>query len=135
MKLKFQSGGTFVPPYVVYQPHILPDSYEEATSKGSKSAKSEDTGMKDLYKLLEGLNGLPGDVSAASVALEQLFNNVHKKINDPRYMSGTQSIASEYLKINNLVSNIKYQAEQFEKARDTAIQKGSIHEFAIDATG
>ena len=75
MKLKFQSGGTFVPPYVVYQPHIMPDS--EGIQHGSKASKKEKSSseMKDIFKLLEGLEGLPGDVAAASTALEQLFSS------------------------------------------------------------
>lgn len=137
MKLKFQSGGTFVPPYVVYQPHIMPDS--EGIQHGSKTGKKEKSSseMKDIFKLLEGLEGLPGDVAAASTALEQLFSSVQKKLDNPGIMSfgGTQSIVSEYMKIINLTSSIKSHAKEFEKARDNAVQKGSINEIAIDSVG
>lgn len=137
MKLKFQSGGTFVPSYVVYQPHIMPDS--EGIQYGSKTGKKEKSSseMKDIFKLLEGLEGLPGDVAAASTALEQLFSSVQKKLDNPGIMSfgGTQSIVSEYMKIINLTSSIKSHAKEFEKARDNAVQKGSINEIAIDSVG
>ena len=136
MKLKFQQGGTFVPPYVIYQPHILPDSVEESSSsKGSKSSKSGSSEMKDMFKLLEGLNGLPGDMMAASGALEQLFNSVQKKLDNPGLMGGTQSIVSEYMKIINLTSGLKSHAEEYTKARDIATEKGSIREYAIDSAG
>lgn len=137
MKLKFQSGGTFVPPYVVYQPHIMPDS--EGIQHGSKAGKKEKSSseMKDIFKLLEGLEGLPGDVAAASTALEQLFSSVQKKLDNPGIMSfgGTQSIVNEYMKIINLTSSIKSHAKEFEKARDNAVSKGSINEIAIDSVG
>ena len=137
MKLKFQSGGTFVPPYVVYQPHIMPDS--EGIQHGSKAGKKEKSSseMKDIFKLLEGLEGLPGDVAAASTALEQLFSSVQKKLDNPGIMSfgGTQSIVNEYMKIINLTSSIKSHAREFEKARDNAVSKGSINEIAIDSVG
>jgi hypothetical protein len=69
--------------------------------------------MKDMFKLLEGLNGLPGDMLAASGALEQLFNSVQKKLDNPGLMGGTQSIVSEYMKIINLTSGLKSHAEEY----------------------
>jgi hypothetical protein len=50
-------------------------------------------------------------------------------------MGDTDSIAFEYLKALNLVSKLKYEAENFVKARDHAIEKGSLTEYAINSKG
>lgn len=135
MKLKYQQGGTFVPPFAVYQPFILPTAEEQSSSNASKKSSSDGIDMGDVYKLLDDLKGLPGDVGAAQSTLVQLFSNIEQKLTNSSVFGGTSSIASEYMQLVNLIGNIKFQRQQYDEAQKTAVQKGSIHEAAIDKHG
>lgn len=136
--MKFQQGGVFTPPFVVYQPSApIPTTTETTTSK--KESKKDDLGidLKDILGLMKDLKGLKGDEDAAFTALEQLFGNIEYKLNNPELVGigGTGSIATDYLKIIRLVDNIKHQATEFTKARDTAIANNNLSEAAIDSRG
>lgn len=140
MILKYQQGGVFTPPFVVYQPSApITTTTTETTSK--KEAK-KDLGidLKDVLGLIKDLGGLDGDEVAASEALNQLFTSIEYKLNNPELaelggFGGTGSIASEYLKIVRLVDNIKRQASEFTKARDIAITNNNLSEAAVDSRG
>ena len=134
MKLRFQSGGTFVPPYVVYQPQILPNGEGSSGSKKSSNDK-DDLNMKDIYDLIKDLKGLPGDMTYASNAMGRLLSNIEQKLNNPMMYGGTSSITAEYMQLLNLVGDIKFQKEKYDKAYDTAVANGSIYEAAINSRG
>ena len=136
--MKFQQGGVFTPPFVVYQPSApIPTTTETTTSKKESKKDSLGIDLKDILGLMKDLKGLKGDEDAAFSALEQLFGNIEYKLNNPELISfgGTGSIATDYLKIIRLVDNIKHQATEFTKARDTAIANNSLSEAAIDSRG
>lgn len=136
MKLKYQQGGTFVPPFAVYQPFVIPTAEEETSTKtSSKGSGDKGIGMKDIYSIFEDLKGLPGDRQAIMSTLSSLLGNIEYKLNNPDMFGGTGSIANEYLQALNYVGNLRFQHDEFIKARDTAIQKGSLHEVAIDSMG
>lgn len=138
MILKYQQGGVFTPPFVVYQPSA-PVTTTETTSK-KEDKKDLGIDLKDVLGLIKDLEGLDGDEIAASEALNQLFTSIEYKLNNPELaelggFGGTGSIASEYLKIVRLVDNIKRQASEFTKARDTAIANNNLSEAAVDSRG
>lgn len=134
MKLKFQQGGTFVPPYAVFQPFIIPTQNNVSNSKTS-SNKDDGNKMEKYYKLLDKLKGLPGDISAVSSKLVSLFDNIEYKLNSDGLFGDTSSVSSEYMMITNLISNIQTQYDAYQKAVDTAISKGSLNEVVIDSMG
>lgn len=135
MKFKYQQGGTFVPPFAVYQPMIVPTETDE-TSGSSKSSSKKGTDLTDIMdKILGNLEGLPGDTKKIMGTLSSIFNNIEYKLNNQDLFGGTASIASDYLMALNYVNNLKFQYDQFEKARDTAVSKGSLHEVAINSAG
>lgn len=136
MKLKLQQGGTFVPPFAVYQPFAIPDASDSKSS--SKSNESEaDLKFKDVLTLLNDLDGLPGDVQHAAQTLTTLFNSIHSKLNSPQssLFGGTSSIASNYMKAVQLINNIKFQASEYEKAKEQAVENNSINEVVINSMG
>lgn len=135
MKLKLQQGGTFVPPFAVYQPFITPTEQTQTKSSSKESSKKVPN-VTDLMKdVLGDLKGLPGDRKAILSTLSSLFGNIERKLNNPEMFGGTGSIASEYLQALNYVGNLRFQHDEFIKARDTAIQKGSLQEVAINSSG
>lgn len=140
MKLKYQQGGTFVPPFAVMQPFILPtEQPTKASSTTKKSKEEDDTGMdvKDIIALFKDMKGLDGDVIAASSMMTSLFNSIDRKMNSPqaKMFGGTSSIASDYIKILNLSNQMQNQRELYERAEKTAVDKGSIHEAVINSRG
>ena len=135
MKLKLYQGGTFVPPFAVYQPFITPTEQNQTKSSSKESSKKAPN-VTDLMKdVLGDLKGLPGDRKAILSTLSSLFGNIERKLNNPEMFGGTGSIASEYLQALNYVGNLRFQHDEFIKARDTAIQKGSLQEVAINSSG
>lgn len=135
MKLKLQQGGTIVPPFAVYQPFITPTEQTQTKSSSKESSKKVPN-VTDLMKdVLGDLKGLPGDRKAILSTLSSLFGNIERKLNNPEMFGGTGSIASEYLQALNYVGNLRFQHDEFIKARDTAIQKGSLQEVAINSSG
>ena len=140
MILKYQQGGVFTPPFVVYQPSAPVTTTTTETTSKKEAKKDLGIDLKDVLGLIKDLGGLDGDEVAASEALNQLFTSIEYKLNNPELaelggFGGTGSIASEYLKIVRLVDNIKRQASEFTKARDTAIANNNLSEAAIDSRG
>ena len=134
MKLKLQQGGTFIPPFAVYQPFIMPT--EQDNTRNNKESSKKAPQVTELMKdILGNLEGLPGDKQAILSTLSSIFGNIEGKLNNPDMFGGTQSIASDYLQALNYVGNLRFQHDEFIKARDTAIQKGSLQEVAINSTG
>ena len=140
MILKYQQGGVFTPPFVVYQPSAPVTTTTTETTSKKETKKDLGIDLKDVLGFIKDLGGLDGDEVAASEALNQLFTSIEYKLNNPELaelggFGGTGSIASEYLKIVRLVDNIKRQASEFTKARDIAITNNNLSEAAVDSRG
>lgn len=131
MKLKFQSGGTFVPPYVVYQPTILPDSYGESASKSKKSSKDSDE-LGDITKLIDKMDGLPGDMLAIKGRINQLVNIIKQSEGMP---GRTTTITNAYTELITLIKTVNSQKQYYNEAKKHAQEKGSINEVMINDSG
>lgn len=137
MKLKFQQGGALLSlPFAVYQPFILPNESAQTSSKSKESQSKKKNELIDFMdKILGNLQGLPGDKQAMIGTLSSIFTNMEYKLNNPDMFGGTGSIANEYLQALNYVSNLRFQHDAFIKAKETATNKGSLHEVAINSVG
>ena len=133
MKLKLQQGGALSLPFAVYQPHIIPN--DDGTVAVKKKSEDKGMDMEELYKMFKDLQGLPGDVNAVIGTMNQLFGSIEHKLSNPAMYGGTSSITAEYMQLLNLTNSLKFQREQYDKAYDTAVDKGSIHEAAINKYG
>lgn len=139
MKLKYQHGGTFVPPYAVYQPFVLPDA--ETTSSSSKKSSSSDNSsgmkMKEIYDMINSMGGLPGDIAASANSMIRLIDSINSKINNPSVglFGGTSSIAQEYYALRSQIKNNLFYEERWKKAEELAVQKGSYDEVVINSYG
>lgn len=140
MKFKFQQGGSFVPPFAVYQPFAKPTqgNVESSKTEDDKDDK-DDLGieLKDVLGLIKDMEGLDGDEAAASTELNRLFRSIEYKITNRNnsLFGDTGSIATDYLKIVRLIDSMKGHANDYIKARDTAIANNSLSEVAIDSKG
>lgn len=135
MKLKYQQGGALSLPFAVFQPFVLPSQQPQAQKESKTSSKKGSDLIDFMDKILGNLQGLPGDKQAMIGTLTSIFSNMEYKLNNPEMFGGTGSIASEYLQALNYVSNLRFQHDAFIKAKETATNKGSLHEVAINSTG
>lgn len=131
MKLKFASGGTFVPPYVVYQPQIIPDSYTESSSKSKKSSKDSDE-MGDVTKLIDKMDGLPGDMLAVKGKLNQLVNLIKSSEGVP---GRTTVITNAYNELMTLVKTVNSHKQYYNEAKKHSQEKGSMNEVMLNDNG
>lgn len=131
MKLKFASGGAFAPPYVVYQPQIIPDSYTESSSKSKKSSKDSDE-MGDITKLLDKMDGLPGDMTAVKGRINQLVNLIKSSEGTP---GRTTTITNAYTELITLISSVNSQKQYYNEAKKHAQEKGSMNEIMLNDNG
>lgn len=141
MKLKYQHGGTFVPPYAVFQPLVLPDATENTptTVSGGKKSSSSSTNdvMKEIYDTIQSMGGLPGDIAASANSMVSLINSIEQKLNNPSVglFGGTSSIAQDYYALMGKIKNNAFYEERFKKAEELAVQKGSYNEVVINSYG
>lgn len=131
MKLKFASGGAFAPPYVVYQPQIIPDSYTESSSKSKKSSKDSDE-MEDIAKLIDKMDGLPGDMIAVKGRLNQLVNLIKSSEGMP---GRTTVITNAYNELMTLVKTVNSHKQYYNEAKKHAQEKGSMNEVMLNDNG
>lgn len=137
MKLKFQQGGTFVPPFATYQPLAIPTQQENTTKSSSKKSSSSDGDfdMEDIYALLKDLKGLPIDNQAARNKITSLISSIETKLNTQDPFTATTSIASEYVQLLNLVDQINFNRTRFDAAAQRAEINGSLFEYTVNQSG
>lgn len=125
-----QQGGTFVPPFAVYQSQYIAPQQTSTEKTNSDNKKSSKFDINDIYEKLGDLEALPVDSRYVQSKLNQLIQNLE----NPGLLD-TDSIASEYMQILNILNDLKYQKEEYKEARKSAIDKGSLNEVAIDSSG
>lgn len=137
MIFKFIQGGA-TPPYVAYQPVIVSDKRTTATQEealAAKVTKESESGKltnKDLDTMLkEKLKGLPSDVNVAIKQLLQAEQLSKLDFND----NFTQDIESKYLSALQLMNNLTFSREQYDKAMENVKSNGGLNEAAIDQYG
>lgn len=132
MILKLQQGGNALPPLVSYQPVTVTGGATAGASVAAPSNNQETTDLTDeaVLKALERLKGLRSD----TLALTQKLQNFYI---DQQYspFPNTSNIALRYIQTLGEISNINSNKELFDKVFDTAVNNGSIDEFAISDRG
>ena len=135
MIMKFQQGGTAIPPFVSYQPVMV-------TSDGTSGAATADVGSskssegssdltdKDLLKMMEKLEGLPNDMQVLTKALSDFYI-------DQQYspLPNTANIASRYLQALQMMRTANFNRKQYDEAYDLVSKNGGINELAINEKG
>lgn len=131
MILKFQQGGSALPPLVSYQPvTVTGGATAGATSAKSSSSKGSDLTDKDLLELLGKLNGLPSDVELLTKELQNFY--INDKYNP---VASTSSIESRYLQIMKQMQKVNFNRKEYDNAYAKVSANGGINEFAIDNHG
>ena len=131
MILKFQQGGSSLPPLVSYQPvTVTGGATSGATAKSESSSKGSDLTDKDLLELLGKLNGLPSDVELLTKELQNFY--INDKYNP---IASTASIESRYLQIMKQMQKVNFNRKEYDNAYAKVSANGGINEFAIDNHG
>lgn len=131
MILKFQQGGSALPPLVSYQPvTVTGGATAGATSAKSSSSKGSDLTDKDLLELLGKLNGLPSDVELLTKELQDFY--INDKYNP---VASTSSIESRYLQIMKQMQKVNFNRKEYDNAYAKVSANGGINEYAIDNHG
>lgn len=132
MILKLQQGGNALPPLVSYQPVTVTGGATAGASVAAPSNNQETTDLTDeaILKALEKLKGLRSD----TLVLTQKLQNFYI---DQQYspFPNTSNIALRYIQTLGEINNINSNKELFDKVFDTAVNNGSIDEFAISDRG
>lgn len=135
MIMKFQQGGSTIPPFVSYQPVMVTSDGTSGAAAAdvagsSKSEGSSDLTDKDLLKMMEKLEGLPNDMKALTDILSDFYV-------DQQYspFPNTANIASRYLQALQLMRTANFNRKQYDEAYDIVSKNGGINELAINEKG
>ena len=135
---KYQQGG--VAPFTIYRPAVVGgetttstavDTTSGRTSSKKGSDKNETLDMiKELFKSVAG-KGLQSDVNT----IYSSMNSFLAKASMFGEELSTDDIASMYLSNMQKLNQIQLMKEDFDKAREIAINNDAMNEFAVDAYG
>ena len=128
MILKYQQGGSAVPPLVSYQPVTVTGGRQEApVENDQENANLTD---KDLLTMLEKLDGLPSDMAVLTQTLQNLYI-------DQQYdqFPNTSNIASRYLQALSQMKEANFNKKEYDDAFQTVSKNGGINELAITDRG
>lgn len=131
MIIKFQQGGSSLPPYVSYEPVIVSGGASSAASSAAPTKSSSDADLtdKDLLKMLDKLDGLPSDMSVLTKSLQNFYI-------DQKYGGiNTSNIASKYLQILNQMKVANFNKKEYDNAFNIVKSNGGINEIAISDRG
>lgn len=133
MIMKFQQGGSAIPPFVSYQPVMVTSDGTSgaATDVGSsKSEGSSDLTDKDLLKMLEKLEGLPNDMKVLTDVLSDFYI-------DQQYspFPNTANISSRYLQALQMMKVANFNRKQYDEAYEIVSKNGGINELAVNEKG
>lgn len=133
---KFQQGGGFDSLFTIYKPiQTEAPRRERSQSRRSESKDDKDDTKgklteKDLFEMLEKLEGLPNE-------MQFMVRNMLTTLNNTKALGidGIQDLASTYLRNLYSLKEAKYNKEQFDNAYKQAVSNGSLNEAAIDPSG
>ena len=106
MILKYQQGGSAVPPLVSYQPVTVTGGRQEApVENDQENANLTD---KDLLTMLEKLDGLPSDMAVLTQTLQNFYI-------DQQYdqFPNTSNIASRYLQALSQMKEANFNKKEY----------------------
>lgn len=127
-----QQGGTYSPPYVVYQP-IATASETTRTAAASASAKSsKDLTDKDILEMLEKMDGLPSDMAIITKNLRSFYLD---QADGPLGIGSTSNIALRYLNLVNQIKVANFNKKEYDNAWQQVTSKGGLNELAITDRG
>lgn len=128
MILKYQQGGSAVPPLVSYQPVTVTGGRQEApVENDQENANLTD---KDLLTMLEKLDGLPSDMAVLTQTLQNFYI-------DQQYdqFPNTSNMASRYLQALSQMKEANFNKKEYDDAFQTVSKNGGINELAITDRG
>lgn len=131
---KFQKGGGgFESFFSIYTPGQTEQPRREQPLSRQSKSKEEDKGKlteKDLFDMLEKLDGLPNE-------MQVMVRNMTTTLNNSKALGldGIQNLANTYLRNLYSLKEAKYNKDYFDKAYQQAVTNKSLNEAAIDPSG
>lgn len=132
MILKFQQGGSSLPPLVSYQPVIVTGGSAQSTVPDTQTtSKGSDLTDKDLLTMLDKLDGLPNDMTEIANSLQNFYI---EQAYTPSSIN-TTGIASKYLMILNQMKIANFNKKEYDAAYKSIEENGGLNEVAINDRG
>ena len=132
---KFQQGGGYNTFFTVFNPVPVERPRPERPSGRSSKEPEEESQKgklteKDLFDMIEKLDGLPNEMDAITNNLLITLQNA-KLLGD----SDIQDLAINYVKNLKQLKVGKYNKEQFDATYQRAVENKSLNDIAIDPSG
>lgn len=125
MILKFQQGG--LSPLVSYQPVTVTGG--STAKQTSKEDSGSDLTDKDIFEMLEKLDGLPSDMQVLTNKLQNFYI-------DSNYGTwGTSNMSSRYIQLLNDLKVANFNKKEYDNAFEIVSKNGGINEIAINEKG
>lgn len=133
---KFQQGGGFESLFTIYKP-IQTETPRRATASSRRSEPKDDKEdtkgkltEKDLFDMLEKLDGLPNE-------MQIMLGNMMTTLNNAKALGVTdiQDLANVYLRNLYSLKEAKYNKEQYDNTYKQAVSNKSLNDVAIDQSG
>lgn len=135
---KFQQGGGLDSLFTIYQPlkQAQPTQQAQAESrspshKEEKEADKDKLSEKDLFKMIEKLDGLPNEMAALVTDLQDTLE-IQKIMGNE---SGIGDLASTYLSSLYKLKQAKLNQTEYKNAYDRAVNAGNLNDIAITTSG
>ena len=132
MILKFQQGGSQLPPLATFNPVMVTEPAQAQATAAAAAAKSSGSDLtdKDLLTMLEKLEGLPSDMAVITNQLQNfyIYQAYGASLN-------TSNITSRYLSTLYQLKTANFNKKNYDSAFDIVSKNGGINEVAITDRG
>lgn len=133
---KYQAGGAIpfvgTTPINAATPTKTSASPTPTTEVKKNSQKDEGLTSKDLFQLIEKLDGLPADMS---VIFNSLASFQVQGAGDPLGLATSSSIESKYLSILSQLKMANFNKKEYDQAYEKLSSNGGLEELAITSEG
>ena len=130
---KYQNGGAVNPPFVYYKPVDYNPQQQEAQEAPKEKVSTEKAsgGLDDkqLFDMVQNINGLPSDMQEVIQKLNS-FYSVKNLFGSDNKMN-TSMLSTQYLQTLLQLKTANFNKEEFNDAKKHALESESLNDVAI----
>ena len=133
---KYQNGGGVNPPFVYYKPVDYKAQEQQETSSEQPKAKETSSGSlddKQLFDMVQGVNGLPSDMAGVIQKLNLFYTKANLFNTTGKIDAG--SLSTQYLQTLLQVKTANFNKEEFTDAKKQATENQALNDIAIGKGG
>ena len=133
---KYQNGGGVNPPFVYYKPVDYKAQEQQETSSEQPKAKEASSGSlddKQLFDMVQGVNGLPSDMAGVIQKLNLFYTKANLFNTTGKIDAG--SLSTQYLQTLLQVKTANFNKEEFNDAKKQATENQALSDIAIGNGG